>query len=170
MTHPYGTKASPDLLQKITELSRVKHLMNNWESHPKGESGPRDNGGFMEGIEAAVKHGWNMTPNRIATIEKLYAKCILGETRGRSQTPLPAGDGDSFRVGDIEGMRATEGWRLKINGTLVGVPVIREHAYIIALWLDKSYSSLERYLTMSKPKPPAPDDAERINNETVDEF
>ena len=152
--------ASEEIKQKVRQLIRVKHLMNNWESHPKGDTGASDNGGFIEGIQVAIERGWDMTEKRVANINKMYEKYIVGgETPALKQSET---SGDSFHVGNIERLRSTEGWRLKINGVLIGVPTIREHAYIIAVWMDQSVGSIERFF-QSETKA-EPDGAAEANN------
>jgi hypothetical protein len=158
-------QASQDTRQKVRELSRLKHLMNPWESHVRGKDGPNDNGGFMEGMEVAIERGWEMTEKRLAIVNRMYDKFILKEGTAEATDRTSPTRSDAFTVGNIEGVRSSEGWRLKIDGVLIGTPTIREHAYIIATWLESSLGSIEHFFQGAKPAP----DSEGAKNE-VDEL
>ena len=146
-----------EIIKKIKELTKVKHLMSEWESHPRGKTGPKDGGGFIETMEVAAERGWDISPKRAAIIEKIYAQHILGQSEGKEERPAPTpGNASAFTMGKIEGVRSTEGWRLKIEGVIVGQPLTREHAYIVAGWLDKSLDALEEFLAMRDPASETP--------------
>lgn len=138
---------SPEYQRKIKELSNVKHLMNDtFESWPRGFHGPEDKGGFFENMEYALAHDYALSPKRREVLDRMYNKYVLG-TDGKLELKSPelVGDGNAFTMDRAGGQRAPEGWRIKVDGIVVGTPITREHAYIIGAWLKNSIPALERY-------------------------
>ena len=135
--------ASEEIVAKFKKLQQVKHLMNDWESHPKGLKGPDDQGGFMEGMETAIQKKWKTEGGRDNTVNKLYNTYILGKNTKQEQPAKR--DENSFVVGNIGAMKSNEGWRIKMDGTVIGQPVIREHAHVIADWLNNAFDSIKAY-------------------------
>ena len=137
---------SQEYRTKIKELSGQKHLMNEtFESWPRRFHGPDDRGGFIESMEFALAHDYPLSPKRMETIDKMYAKYILGAKEKEEKPRDLIGDCNLFEMGRAGGRRAPEGWRITVDKVVVGTPITREHAYIIGAWLKQSLPALEHY-------------------------